>query len=103
MLDERSRHEQFPSLGGMTYLNTAAEGISPVVVGDALGLYFKHRRMGSAGRPDHLEEWEAARELAAGFFGLSKEEVGICSCTSEAYNLLALALRLQPGDEVIVN
>jgi cysteine desulfurase / selenocysteine lyase len=103
MLDERSRHEQFPSLSGMTYLNTAAEGISPVKVADAFALYFKDRRLGSAGRPDHMEQWESARALAGEFYGLSKDEVGICSCTSEAFNLLSLALRLKPGDEVIVN
>lgn len=30
-------------------------------------------------------------------------EVAICSCSSEAYNLAALALQLRPGDEVVVN
>ena len=29
-------------------------------------------------------------------FGLSANEIGICSCSSEAYNLAAMALRLQP-------
>ncbi|HTE19575.1 MAG TPA: aminotransferase class V-fold PLP-dependent enzyme, partial [Armatimonadota bacterium] len=35
--------------------------------------------------------------------GLAPEEVGICSCSSEAFNLAALALRLRPDDEIIIN
>lgn len=103
MLTPDSRREQFPTLSEMTYLNTAAEGISPLRVGAAFTRYFEHKQMGSAGRPFHMEEWNAARVATAELFGLTTEEIGICSCTSEAYNLLALALRLQPGDEVIVN
>ncbi len=41
--------------------------------------------------------------LTAELFGLTPAEIGICSCSSEAYNLAALALNLQPGDEVMVN
>ena len=103
MLDGAARKRDFPMLSEMTYLNTAAEGISPPVVGEALQLYFQHKRMGALGRPAHMEQWEAVRALTAAMYGLSAEEIGICSCSSEAYNLAALALRLQPGDEVVVN
>lgn len=103
MLDESSRQRDFPTLAEMTYLNTAAEGIPPVAVGEALATYFRDKQAGSAGREQHMAEWEAARALTAGLFGLSPAEVGICSCTSEAFNLAALALRLQPGDEVVIN
>jgi selenocysteine lyase/cysteine desulfurase len=34
--------------------------------------------------------------------GLTTEEVSFCSCSSEAYNLLASALNLSTGDEVVV-
>jgi selenocysteine lyase/cysteine desulfurase len=87
----------------MTYLNTAAEGIAPMVVGQALQTYFEHKQLGSAGRPLHMQEWNAVRALTGHFFGLTAEEIGVCSCSSEAFDLAALALRLQPGDEVIVN
>ena len=36
-------------------------------------------------------------------YGKSQDEIGICSCSSEAYNLAALALNLQQGDEVIIS
>jgi len=103
VLTPASRATDFPTLAQMTYLNSAAEGIAPAVLGTALAEYFRDKQFGSAGRPAHLAQWEAARALAAEFLGLSAEEVGICSCSSEAYNLAALALNLQPGEEVVVN
>src|SRR5262245_6225780 len=103
MLTETTRRRDFPSLAGMTYLNTAAEGIPPLAVGEALAQYFRDKQLGMDGRKPHFAEWEAARQLAAEFFGLTADEVGICSCSSEAYNLAALALRLKDGDEVVIN
>lgn len=103
MLDHASRLKDFPSLEGRAYLNTAAEGIIAPTVGEALERYFRDKQLGMDGRPRHTAEWEATRALTADLYGLSPEEVGICSNTSEAFNLLHLALRLKPGDEVIVN
>lgn len=103
MLTDESRRRDFPSLTGRTYLNTAAEGIPPLAVGEALARYFKDHQLGMDGRLLHAAEWDATRSLAAEFFGLTPAEVGLCSCSSEAYNLAALALNLKPGDEVVVN
>lgn len=103
MLTNDTRCRDFPSLAGRTYLNTAAEGIPPLAVEAALSEYARDRRLGMDGRVHHAAQWDAVRALAAEFFGLSPAEVGICSCSSEAYNLAALALRPKPGDEVVVN
>ncbi|MCC6168877.1 MAG: aminotransferase class V-fold PLP-dependent enzyme [Caldilineaceae bacterium] len=103
MLTAESRRRSFPSLEQMTYLNTAAEGIPPLEVHAALDAYFHDKQQGMDGRAAHAAQWEAAKHLTAALYGLAAGEIGICSCTSEAYNLAALALRLQPGDEVIVN
>jgi cysteine desulfurase / selenocysteine lyase len=103
MLTEESRRRSFPSLEAMTYLNTAAEGIPPLEVGAALATYFHDKQRGMAGREEHFRAWEEARALTAEFFGLSADEVSICSCSSEAYNLAAQALGLRSGDEVIIN
>lgn len=103
MLTDASRRASFPTLEGMTYLNTAAEGVPPLAVGEALQQYFCDKQLGMDGRPLHFEQWEAARRLTAGLFGLTADEIAICSCASEAYNLAALALRLRPGDEVVIN
>lgn len=103
MLDDASRRRDFPSLDGMTYLNTAAEGIPPLVVGEALARYIRDHQIGMDGRERHYAQLEAAKQLTGRMFGLSAAEVAICSCSSEAYNLAALALQLRPGDEVVIN
>lgn len=103
MLTAESRRRDFPSLSNMTYLNSAAEGIPPLAVRDALLQYFADKQLGMDGRELHAAHWAAARAATADLFGLSSAEVGICSCSSEAFNLAALSLRLRAGDEVVIN
>jgi cysteine desulfurase/selenocysteine lyase len=103
MLTAASRRRNFPSLEGRVYLNTAAEGIPPLAVREALLQYFADKQLGMDGRAPHAAQWQAARELTAEFYGLTADEIGICSCSSEAYNLAALALQLKDGDEVVIN
>ncbi len=103
MITAETRRRDFPSLRKLAYLNTAAEGIAPLAVRDALEQYFRDKQLGMDGRKAHAVQWEEAKALTAEFFGLTPAEIGICSCSSEAYNLAALALRLKKGDEVIVN
>ncbi len=103
MLTDEARRRDFPSLTGRTYLNTAAEGIPPASVDAAMAQYVRDKRLGMDGRKAHAEQWEAVKVLAGEFFGLTPAEVGICSCSSEAFNLAALALRPKAGDEVILN
>lgn len=103
MLTAETRHRDFPSLNNIVYLNTAAEGIPPRAVGDALQEYFQDKLRGYEGRESHFAQWEAARELVGEAFGLSAAEVSICSCSSEAFNWAALALGLRGGEEVIIN
>lgn len=92
----------FPSLQGIHYLNTAAESIPPLAVHEAVAEYMAHKSMGMRGRDFHFPRVEACREITAKFLGLTPAEVSFCSCSSEAYNLLASALQLTPQDEVVV-
>src|SRR6476659_6677202 len=103
MLTSETRLRDFPSLADRAYLNTAAEGIPPPSVAEALARYARDKELGMDGRPLHAEQYEATRALVAEFYGLTPAEIGICSCSSEAYNLAAMALRLRPGDEVVIN
>ncbi len=103
MLTAESRRRSFPSLEGMTYLNTAAEGIPPLEVGAGLEQYFRDKQLGMDGREPHFKALEETKALVAELYGLTAAEIGICSCSSEAYNLAALALQLREGDEVIIN
>lgn len=102
MLTELERTREFPKLAEMTYLNTAAESIPPRCVGVALERYFHDKLMGMRGRDAHFAEVELCREVSARFLGLGAGEVSFCSCSSEAYNLLASALQLKGDDEVVV-
>ncbi|HAW27777.1 MAG TPA: aminotransferase, partial [Planctomycetaceae bacterium] len=103
MLEQSTRDQDFPSLGERVYLNTAAEGIPPLSVGNAFQQYFQDKLLGMDGRKLHETQWDAAKELLAQMYGLSSEEVSICSCSSEAFNLAYQALQLKTGDEIIVS
>lgn len=103
MFDTDSRLLDFPILSEVVYLNSAAEGLPPRAVRDALGHYYDDHARGALGRPAHFEQLTQLRSRAASLLGFRADEVGICSCSSEAYNLLAQALDLQAGDEVIAN
>lgn len=87
---------------GVSYLNTAAEGIPPPCVAEALAAYAADKQLGMDGRLRHEDQWDELRQTAGDLFGLTAEEIGICSCASEAFNLAAMALRLQEGDEVVI-
>lgn len=103
MLNELSIRTYFPGLGDRCYLNTAAEGIPPTVVKEALDAYWADKQLGMDGRAPHFSREAAARKKAARLVGLAAEEIGFCSCSAEAYNLLGSALQLAPGDEVVVS
>ncbi len=102
MLTDETRQRDFPALAEMTYLNTAAESIPPVSVHEALAQYARDKGRGMRGRVPHNETMEACREVAARMVALQTEEVSFCSCSSEAYNLLANALHLGAEDEVVI-
>lgn len=102
MLTEATRKQDFPSLTGRTYLNTAAESIPPLCTGQAIEAYWKDKLLGMKGRDGHFAQVEACREVSARLLGLQTAEVAFCSCSSEAYNLLASALNLGSSDEVVV-
>lgn len=102
MLTQESRLADFPSLSGMIYLNTAAENIPPRQVREALTTYLEHKSMGMRGRDFHFPELERCRDVAAELLKKSRDEIAFCSCTSEAYNMLASALDLGSGDEAVI-
>ena len=103
MLSAESRTRDFPSLAGMHYLNSAAESIPPLCVQDALQAYWHDKQQGMRGRDGHFAAMAQCREISAQWLGLTPEEVSFCSCSAEAYNLLASALNLQHEDEVVVS
>jgi selenocysteine lyase/cysteine desulfurase len=103
MLTKASRSRDFPSLGGDAYLNTAAEGIPPACVAEAVAEYIRDKSLGMNGRDLHFARLERCRTAAAMLVGLGADEVAFCSCASEAYNLLASAVAASSGEEIVVS
>jgi cysteine desulfurase / selenocysteine lyase len=102
MLTESSRLRDFPALADQAYLNTAAESIPPLCVGEAIQRYWQDKLLGMKGRDHHGPALEACRQISATMLGLKHDEVSFCSCSSEAYNLLATSLNLSIADEVVI-
>ena len=63
MLTTDSRQRDFPSLEGVSYLNSAAEGIPPRSVVDALAQYAQDKLLGMDGRALHEAQWQSARQF----------------------------------------
>lgn len=103
MLDDASLRRDFPSLEGLAYLNTAAESIPPTAVNEAIQSYWRDKSLGMRGRDGHFAAVERCREVTARMVGMRREEVSFCSCSSEAYNLLASAMSFGAQDEVVVS
>lgn len=103
MITTEAIKRDFPILSEMTYLNTAAESIPPQVVSEAVQQYLQDKQKGMNGRDAHFAREHQARQAAARLLGLQTGEVGFCSCSAEAYNLLASALALQSSDEVVIS
>lgn len=103
MITPDAIRRDFPSLENRTYLNTAAEGIPPRQVGEALQQYWQDKLNGMDGRDAHFAQEAQAKEVASRLIGLRPEDVAFCSCSSEAYNLLANALHLAPTDEAVIS
>ncbi len=69
MLTRDSRERDFPSLAGRAYLNSAAEGIPPLQVEQALRSYFADHVLGMDGRIAHARWHDALRESVGALYG----------------------------------
>ena len=103
MMTSSSRAREFPSLLEKNYLNTAAEGIPSQAVLAAVQEYLDDKMLGMDGRDAHFAREAQAREAAGRMLRLSASEIGFCSCSAEAYNLLASALDLKSDNEVVIS
>ena len=95
------RHD-FPVTDTLTYLNTAARGPFSRAVRDATVAYADVKmRTGFAARRDQIRE--EARERFAALFGAKPEEIAILYSTSDGENIVASALDLGAGDNVVID
>ncbi len=92
----------FPITDTLTYLNTASRAPFPRAVRDAAVAYADVKmRTGFAANRDEIRE--EARERFAALFGAKPEEIGILYSTSDGENIVASALDLGPGDNVVID
>ena len=93
----------FPLADGVSYLDTAAEGIPPLTSEQALAMYWHEKSRGTPGRKRLFEAQKETEEAAARLLGTSPDNVVLLANASEALNLFASSIRWQPGDEVLIS
>jgi cysteine desulfurase/selenocysteine lyase len=95
--------EQFPTLGKITYLNTAF--CSPVAssVYQASQLFLDERMA----TPDAMTSWdettEKTRHLVARMIGADSGEIAFATSAAMGTNIIAHGLSLGPGDNVVLD
>jgi selenocysteine lyase/cysteine desulfurase len=93
----------FPVVHNGLYLNAAHVAPVPVAVADA-GRVFAERK---ASKPIPLDEMltttDEVRRQFARLVGAEADEIGFLFATSEGENIVASALDLKPGDNVVVD
>jgi cysteine desulfurase / selenocysteine lyase len=95
--------DQFPHTREVSYLDTAAEGIPPLVAAAALEEYWNEKSSGSPGRQRHYQVQREAEAVAARLLGAETEDVVLLANASDALNLLANAIDWKAGDEVLTS
>jgi cysteine desulfurase/selenocysteine lyase len=98
--------EDFPILGDLIYLDSAATSLSPEPVLQAM-MEYEHHYRANVGRGVHRlsqiasqRYWHAHRSVAE-FIGARKGEVVFTRNTTEAINMVAAGLHWKAGDHVV--
>lgn len=93
----------FPYLSRCVYLNTASAGLSWAGQARAAAEFYDlAKAKGICGAQDWTAKTDAARTELAAILGVPSGDIHFVGSTTEALNLVALSLRLNPGDQVIV-
>lgn len=93
----------FPGVEKTIYFDSAYTALSPrQAVGAAQAF------LGSIGHnppdvPEMMHESEVVRERFARLIGAAQEEIGLLYATSDGENIVARALDMQPGDNVVID
>ena len=87
----------------VAYLDTAAEGLPPDTVAEALSRYFRDKSLGTPGRQLLFSLEQEVLRAIAHLLGTVSENVAMLAHASEGLNALASAIRWESGDEVLIN
>ncbi len=95
---------QFPLLNELTYLNSAAVCVMPLVSQEA-GLRWRERVY--RGRPDALDEWlaqmETTRHTVAAFIGAQPAEIAFTGNTGDGESFVANGLAFKAGENIVMD
>ncbi len=95
---------QFPLLDKITYLNSAAVCIMPLVSQEA-GRRFREQVY--LARPDALDNWleqmDATRRTVASFIGAQPAEIAFTGNTGDGESFVANGLAFQPGQNIVID
>lgn len=95
--------KDFPVTGRGLYLNSAYITPTPTVVAEAGRAFADAKATGPISLGDMQAKADEVRRQFARLVGASAEEIGFLSATSEGENLVAGALGLKPGDNVVLD
>ena len=93
----------FPVVEEGVYLNCAYIAPSPTPVVDAVRTFLEAKTRSPMSLGAMVEEADAARGKFARLIGATEREVGLLYATSDGENIVARALDLGPGDNVVID
>ena len=102
-LDPSAARADFPAAGSEAYLNTPYIGPVPRSVEQAGIDFVRSKAENPIPLGTMLDKGNEARKKFAALFGAAPQEIGFLFSTSEGENLVASALDLRPGDNVVVD
>lgn len=102
-METRDLRAEFPLTKRMTYLDTAYHNILPSSVARAVETFCREELQGG-GNPHSWDGGvEATREKFARLIGADRAEVAFVKNTADGINVVASALALRRGDNVVLN
>ncbi len=93
----------FPVVEEGVYLNSAYIGPSPRQAVEAIRAFAERKARNPLSLGVLVEEADAVRRKFARLIGATEPEIGVLYATSEGENIVARALDLGPGDNVVID
>ncbi len=93
----------FPVVEEGVYLDSAYIGPSPRQAVEAIRAFAEGKARNPLGLGALVEEADAVRRKFARLIGATEPEIGVLYATSEGENIVARALDLGPGDNVVID
>ena len=93
----------FPVVEEGVYLDSAYIAPSPTLVVEAVQAFLKAKTRSPVSLGAMEEEADAVRRKFARLIGANEPEIGLLYATSEGENIVARALDLGPGDNVVID